>query len=231
MRRAICGLTLKNYNTIFLRLAAVARESGGSLEALRLSFTEFSGSSNLFPSDQDLRQAFAIKPAYENMPRPRWWYIFRELEFASRDEYNEVEGLKPDLEIEHILPQTWYEHWPLPDGSNAPHDLTYGLSDEQRAMVERRKSLIHVLGNLTLLTKPANIEVLKLRIRSGKEGTPSCLTVAAQSGCRGRVVLGRGSHRNASATIGGTGHRSLALTQQSGESRRPSGAHMTSGRN
>ena len=36
----------------------------------------------------------------------------------------------------------------------------YGLSDDQRAMVERRQALVHVLGNLTLLTKPANLEVL-----------------------------------------------------------------------
>jgi hypothetical protein len=93
------------------------------------------------------------------MARSRLWYIFRELESASRNEYDEVEGLKPDLEIEHILPQTWYEHWPLPDGSNAPADLVYGLTDKQRELVERRKSLIHVLGNLTLLTKPANLEV------------------------------------------------------------------------
>lgn len=142
-----------------LRLATIARESGGSPEALRIAFAEYSGPSNLFPSDQDLREAFTTRPAYQNIPRPRLCYILRELEFASRDEYSEVEGLRADLEIEHILPQTWYEHWPLPDGSNAPPDL-YGLTDEQRALVERRQALIHVLGNLTLLTKPANIEVL-----------------------------------------------------------------------
>ena len=174
VRRAICGLTPKNYNTIFLRLGTIARESGGSLEALRVAFAEYSGPSNLFPSDQDLRQAFETKPVYQNIPRPRIWYIFRELEFARRDKYDEVEGLRPDLEIEHIIPQTWYEHWPLPDGSKAPPDLAYGLSDERRALVERRQGLIHTLGNLTLLTKPANLEVLnyafdpekKARLRS-----------------------------------------------------------------
>jgi hypothetical protein len=160
VRRAICGLTPKNYNTIFLGLATIARQSGGSLEALRLAFAEYSGSSNVFPSNEDLRQAFLTQPVYQNIPRRRLWYIFRELEFASRDKYSEVEGLKQDLEIEHILPQTWYEHWPLADGSKAPPDLTYGLSDEQRALVARRQGLIHTLGNLTLLTKPANIEVL-----------------------------------------------------------------------
>ena len=132
VRRALCGLTPKNYNTIFLRLATIIRESGGSLEALRAAFAEYSGSSNLFPSDQDLRQAFTTRAVYESIPRPRLWYILREFEFASRDEYNEVEGLKPDLEIEHVLPQTWHEHWPLPDGSKTPPDLLHGLSEEQR---------------------------------------------------------------------------------------------------
>ncbi len=160
VRRAICGLTPKNYNTIFLRLATVVRENGGSLEALRAAFADYSGPSNLFPSDQDLRQAFTTRAVYESIPRPRLWYILRELEFASRDKYNEVEGLKPDREIEHVLPQTWHEHWPLPDGSKAPPDLTHGLSEEQRGMVERRQAAIHTLGNLTLLTKPANLEVL-----------------------------------------------------------------------
>jgi hypothetical protein len=120
---------------------------------------EYNGPSNLFLSDLDLGQAFADKPVYETVPQGRLWYILRELEFASRDQFDEVEGLKPDLEIEHILPQTWHEHWPLPDGSKAPPDLTYGLSDQQRTLVERRQALIHVLGNLTLLTKPANLEV------------------------------------------------------------------------
>jgi hypothetical protein len=160
VRRAICALNPKNYNTIFLGLATIARESAGSLETLRKALAEFTGSSNVFPSDQDLRQAFVTKPAYENVPRPRLRYIFRELEFGSRDKYDEVEGLKSGLEIEHILPQTWYEHWPLPDGSKAPPDLIYGLSDEQRALVERRQDLMHTLGNLTLLTKPANLDVL-----------------------------------------------------------------------
>jgi uncharacterized protein with ParB-like and HNH nuclease domain len=159
VRRAICRLTPKKYNTIFLGLATIARESKGSIDAIRATFAGYSGSSNVFPSDQELREAFLSQAAYENIPRHRLWYIFRELEFASRDEYNEVEGLKPDLEIEHILPQTWCEHWPLPDGSHAPQDLIYGLSDEQRAIVQRRQSLIHTMGNLTLLTKPANLEV------------------------------------------------------------------------
>jgi hypothetical protein len=160
VRRAICRLTPKNFNSIFLRLATVAREAGGSLAALSAAFLEYKGSSNVFPTDADLREAFKTRPTYDDIPRFRLWYILRELEFASRDKYSETEGLKADLEVEHILPQSWQEHWPLPDGSKAPADLTFALSDQQRAAATERQSLVHTMGNLTLLTKPANIEVL-----------------------------------------------------------------------
>lgn len=160
VRRAICGLTAKAYNVIFLRLATVARESGGSLDALRAAFEEYNGPSNRFPSDDELRSSIRSVQAYSQITKPRLRYILSELEFASRDGFDETEGMRPELQIEHILPQTWSEHWPLPDGAKAPADLFTGLSEEQHALVSARQNLVHTLGNLTLLTQPANLEVL-----------------------------------------------------------------------
>ena len=48
------------------------------------------------------------------------------------------------LTIEHLLPQSWSSHWPLP-----------GEEDEKDER-NRRNSLVHTLGNLTLLTKTLN---------------------------------------------------------------------------
>lgn len=48
-------------------------------------------------------------------------------------------------------------------------DLTYGLTDEQHALLERRQKLVHTLGNLTLLTKPANIEILNYAFEPEKK--------------------------------------------------------------
>jgi uncharacterized protein with ParB-like and HNH nuclease domain len=170
VRRAVCNLPTKNYNTIFLRLATVARESGGSLDALNKALLGYEGPSSLFPTDEDLRQAFATKEAYESIQRTRLRYILSELELASRDaDFDEVVGLRPDLEIEHILPRSWREHWPLPDGANAPPDLMSGLTAAQLEMVANRQRVIHVLGNLTLLTKPANIEVLNYAFDPSKK--------------------------------------------------------------
>ena len=51
------------------------------------------------------------------------------------------------LSIEHILPQKWAEHWPLP---------AHLKSEETEAAAEARQSRIHRLGNLTLTTMPLN---------------------------------------------------------------------------
>jgi hypothetical protein len=48
------------------------------------------------------------------------------------------------LTIEHVMPQSWEEHWPLP--SDVPAEPARG----------RRGGLIHTLGNLTLVTGKLN---------------------------------------------------------------------------
>ena len=66
------------------------------------------------------------------------------------EEYYQREGIKAEpivsfdfseLEIEHIMPQQWERHWPLPSGRSARIDR------------ERR---LHGIGNLTLVTGKLN---------------------------------------------------------------------------
>ena len=53
------------------------------------------------------------------------------------------------LQTEHVLPVSWTEDWPFPDG-----DCIDRWSDDPRA-VERRQAL-QTLGNLTLITSGLN---------------------------------------------------------------------------
>jgi len=48
------------------------------------------------------------------------------------------------LTIEHILPQGWEAHWPLPDGLDV------------ESATKCRNGLLHTIGNLTLATKKLN---------------------------------------------------------------------------
>ena len=56
----------------------------------------------------------------------------------------EAISIPAGLSIEHALPQSWEDHWPLPGGDEADQ-----LRLDRQAHVNR-------LGNLTLVTQPLN---------------------------------------------------------------------------
>ena len=87
-------------------------------------------------------------------------YILRCLEIAIRTNKHEKVTIDSKLTVEHVLPQNWLEHWPLPDGSR-------GLTREERLLTpnpasERRDQVLQTVGNLTLLTGPLNTANLNL---------------------------------------------------------------------
>lgn len=156
IRRALCGLTPKNYNNTFLRVGAHLRANGVDRVAFAAAFADSSGETVRFPTNEDLAAAIRTREQYEVMPTPRLRYVLGELERASRDTYDEVLGLRDDLTIEHVLPNKWAEHWPLPDGTKAPADLVVAQDDPRHAVIQNREKLKNTLGNLTLLTPSGN---------------------------------------------------------------------------
>ena len=73
-----------------------------------------------------------------------------------------------DLDIDHILPQTWSTYWPLADGSTvSAQDVsdarllsltTAELSEEAKAIAQR-EAAVPVLGNLTMVHYGVNRSV------------------------------------------------------------------------
>lgn len=156
VRRAVCGLTPKAFNTTFVRVAAYLRLHGVSRQAFGQAFADSSGDTVRFPGDIEFRQAIHLREQYASMPTRRLKYILSELEKASRDELDEVVGLRDDLTIEHVLPDKWAEHWPLPGGIRAPSEAIVAVDDPRHAHIRRRELLKNCLGNLTLLTPSGN---------------------------------------------------------------------------
>jgi hypothetical protein len=156
VRRALCGLPAKAYNTTFVRVAGHLRANGVSRHAFAAAFADSPGETVRFPTDDELRSAIETRAQYDALPALRLRHILGELEKASRDAYDEVVGLREDLTIEHVLPNEWAEHWPLPDGTKAPKDFVVAADDPRHAAIKRRELLKHTLGNLTLLTPSGN---------------------------------------------------------------------------
>lgn len=158
VRRALCHLTPKAYNNIFAELAASVRVAGASVETFRFYFSsKIENPTSRFPDDTELKSALRTLPQYGWIPQNRLRLILEELEFASRNKFNVKGSLQEGLTIEHLMPQAWPEFWPLTGGKFAPRDRQTGVDEALRKEIDARDSLLHSIGNLTLLTPPANV--------------------------------------------------------------------------
>lgn len=163
VRRAICGLTTKSYNKIFMQQLRKLGESGVTPNALIKSLTELDGEASRWPSDQEFRNAWLNSAMYRGaLDAPRMQAVLVEIENGMRSPRSEepiASGLE-NLDIDHILPTSWVEHWPLPDGTNAQANevsevvlagiMGDTLTNRQLAIQARERAKV-TIGNLTLL--------------------------------------------------------------------------------
>lgn len=165
-RRFLCGYTTKNYNKVFLDFIK-------QLDTCKTSkqFTEYlkskTGDTNLWPTDTILKEKLKDRPLYreEKNRTKSISNILLEIEKFSRGKKQEkVEFLNEGLTIEHVLPQKWYEYWPL-EGSLIPQNefeiAVHAVMTEEDPSgyyhkIENRNKKFHSLGNLTLLTTSLN---------------------------------------------------------------------------
>lgn len=150
VRRAICGLTTKNLNKLFQSLSAEFKANGPTVDVFTAFFSDRRGDSSRFPDNDELRRGILTSNAYAISPRPRLVDILWELEVASRTKLSESAERPDGLWVEHVLPQSWGDEWPLANG-----DFADPASLEQDTIA--RNSKLHTLGNLTFLSGGLNI--------------------------------------------------------------------------
>jgi hypothetical protein len=158
IRRALCGLTPKNYNVVFLGFVAYMRSNGVSVESFAAAADLRKASeASRFPTDEEFTKAIKDRNQYTSLPSHRLRLIIEELELAFRDKFAASKGVKAGLSIEHIMPQNWVEHWrTLPSGRQAPRAGDSAVDELMALEITERNRLIHTLANLSLLTPPAN---------------------------------------------------------------------------
>jgi len=150
VRRTVCRLTTQSYNRFFLDLVADVTQNGGySHETVRAFLLDHTGDSQRWPEDKEFRQAWLSVPLYQQAKRSRLRMLLRALDSAIADGRTEPYYLKRGLTVEHLMPQQWEHHWPLPAVPNE-HPEAFG---ERQAL---RNRLVHTMGNLTLLTAKLN---------------------------------------------------------------------------
>jgi hypothetical protein len=141
----ICGLTTKNYNLLMRSLIQNLQSNDTfSAQAVRDFLLSQDAESSRWPKDDEFEKAWLNRPLYDVVTRARVRIVLEALELEMYTGKSEKITIHDKLTIEHILPQEWEVHWPLP----------VGISVEEAT--KRRESLIHTIGNLTLVTDKLN---------------------------------------------------------------------------
>jgi uncharacterized protein with ParB-like and HNH nuclease domain len=159
MRRAVCDFGTKNYNRIFLALTRNLRKDGFTSEALRRALLDQTGESGVWPDDATFKEAWLTKPLYVSLNNPKLVHILRRLNQTFMSSKSEALSFGQQPSVEHIMPQEWIQHWPLPDGTNGLSfvDLYSAQPGDLRAEATRKRgTAVHTLGNLTILSSSLN---------------------------------------------------------------------------
>ena len=165
VRRAVCGLTPKNYNKFFLTSIAHLDDKGWSSGTLAAFLLSQKSETGRLPRDEEFERQWLSGPAYTRLQPMRARAVLEEIELAKRTSYHETQKLAPALSVEHVMPRQWEANWPLPgDLVPTPQQRTDAMfatteDDFPIGRIVRRQRLLHSFGNLTLLTKPLNASV------------------------------------------------------------------------
>ena len=150
-RRMLVRATAKSYNKIMAELVSIIRNAAAGKvgETVKEYFESQRSEIAYWPDDQEVRRELMAMPIYKKLSRARLRMVLESIEDHWRGwipGQTSAAGMRVRREsyaIEHIMPQAWHRHWPLPPGS----------------VEAERDTRVHRLGNLTLLTKKLNSTV------------------------------------------------------------------------
>jgi len=159
LRRAVCGMTTKNYNRVFLNLTRNLRRVGYSAENLERQLADQTGDSTEWPSDDAFRVAWGSVYAYQVLNNPKIVYILKRLNEAIHRTTMEDVSVDGPLSVENIMPQQWVTNWTLPDGSKGmsfEESWNADSTDPRAVATRQRNAAVQTFGNLTVVTQVLN---------------------------------------------------------------------------
>lgn len=151
VRRSLLRLSTQSYSDLVALLLRELKENPRQdVAAVAERILREQTSGNLYwPADEEVQTWLASAPIYRRLRRGRLRMILEAIEDhlrgydSDRASYAGQRVARDHHAIEHILPQQWQTHWPV-------DDLAARLA---------RDNHVHVLGNLTLLTRGLNSKV------------------------------------------------------------------------
>ena len=151
VRRAAIGASTRAYQQVFRDVLSSAKDalSAGEPADLAVEKSLLALEAHAWPQDEEVRDAFVSRRYYGVVAQYLIRLLFSGIEERLKNENSLTERTEVTydaLTIEHIMPQSWQENWPVSAANEA----------EQTLAGQWRDAHLHRLGNLTLLTRPLN---------------------------------------------------------------------------
>ena len=147
VRRMACRGSTSQYGRLSLELAGRLLEGEAeSADEIVVSFLREQTIENReWPNDEYLAGVLQTLPIYRSLTRGRLRLILEGIEGQLRSSpKTDDQSVPRNLTIEHVMPQSWAQNWPVPD------------DDEKDERTRQRNQLIHTIGNLTLINGRLN---------------------------------------------------------------------------
>lgn len=148
IRRMVCGYQTRGYGALALRLLKVIAEATADqpvAPALREHLRATATGSDAWPDDEMFSAEWSKRKFYNGLRRDRVLMILQAIEEDYQAKAHKSEPIVTfdfsKLQIEHVMPQKWHLHWPLP---------------EEGVTAEDRDWALHGIGNLTLVSAALN---------------------------------------------------------------------------
>lgn len=165
LRRNICDLNPKNYNKVVPTLLRSIQGTDDIIQSLQSQMSGMEGETSRMPNNGDLRRAILQQPVYQNLGSKKLRFILKNVESLFRSRFDEDVHISTEqLTVEHVMPQTWSDHWLLPNGSKPDTEQPFlmaansasQIDAETLELMEQRNKSLHTFGNLTLVTGSLN---------------------------------------------------------------------------
>lgn len=147
IRRMVCGYQTRGYGALALRLLRAMRDVPGDrpvATAIAAELTTTASGADSWPDDAEFLEQWRKRKFYNGLRRDRVLMILQAVEEAWEAQCYKSEPILTfdlsRLQIEHIMPQSWQEHWPLAEDVSA----------------EARSWAVDGIGNLTLVSARLN---------------------------------------------------------------------------
>ncbi|MGK5024219.1 DUF262 domain-containing protein [Janthinobacterium sp. RB2R34] len=162
-RRVITGGENKEYNIFFVEVirSLMGLKPASVLAALAAKLMGSRGSTRSWPTDAEVADSVRRRAVGSELKAPALRVILERLELRDRSKKSESLEVQQLLQIEHVMPVSWSEHWPL-QGVAVPKEISkiHWLAKDEflhlQEPIRQRNAALQTLGNLTLLNKYLN---------------------------------------------------------------------------